>query len=260
MTLARPLSPFGLELRRWRQSRGRSQLDLATLAGTTPRHLSFLETGRSRPSRELVLRLAGALDVPLRDRNRLLVAAGLPAAFAERRLDDAEMEPVRRVVDALLARHEPFPGLVIDASYRVLRANGAAQRMLGPLSSGDWLDAVFAPGSPLGGAIENFAEVAWASYDMMRQEAFESGRTEPCQRLAAHLAAVPRPATLVEGRPPAVIAPRFRFGERVVSTLTTIARFGTARDVAADELRVELIFPADDDSARFFEELAAAAG
>lgn len=259
MNSARPKSPFGLELRRWRASRGHSQLELAARAGTTPRHLSFLETGRSRPSQELVLRLAGALDVPLRERNRLLVAAGLAPAYAERRLEDADMAPVRRVIDSLLQRHEPYPGLVIDSSYRVLRTNVAARRLLGPAADADWLDAVFAPGSALRGATENFAEVAWATYDMIRQESHAGGQSQVCERLARHLAGVPRPGGLPDGRPPIVLSPRFRFGDRVVSTMTTIVRFGTARDVALEELRVELVFPADESSARFFEELAAAA-
>ena len=256
MNLDRSPSRFGQELRRWRATRGRSQLELAHLAGTTPRHVSFLETGRSRPSQELVLRLAVALEVPLRQRNVLLLSAGLPPAFPERGLDDAAMGPIRQVIDRLLDQHEPYPGVAFDRGYRILRKNAAATRLLAPAGDVDWLDAVFAPESPLRPTVENFAEIAFATLDLLRLEAFESGGDEVLRRMERHLRGVVRPASPAPDLPAPVVCPRFRFGDRVVRTLTTIARFGTARDVALDELRVELVFPADEDSARFFVELA----
>jgi transcriptional regulator with XRE-family HTH domain len=248
---ATALSPFGAELRRWRRVRGRSQLQLAVLAETTPRHLSFLETGRSRPSQELVLRLATALEVPLRERNALLHAAGLRAVFPEEDLEAPQLAPIRQVVERLLAQQEPYPAVAFDRAYRMVRANAAARRFLG--AEGDWLELIFAPTSPVRASMENFAEVAWAALDLARHEA---GAEEACARLERHLAGVPRPPGLV-GSP--VVSPRFRLGEEAVSTLTTVVRFGNSRAVAVEELRVELIFPADEASARVFQHLAEAA-
>jgi len=127
-------SAFGRELRRWRGLRGASQLRLATEAGISARHLSFMETGRSRPSRAMVLRLAEALDVPLRERNVLLAAAGFASVYRESALDAPEMEPVVRMLHFLLERHEPFPAYLVDACWRVHRANAAAERMRGHLA------------------------------------------------------------------------------------------------------------------------------
>lgn len=122
------LSPFGEQLRFCRRQRGLSQLDLALAAGTTSRYVSFVETGRSRPGRGVVLRLAQAMDLPLRESNALLRAAGLPPAYPESRLDEARMATVRRVVDELLARHEPYPAVLLGADNRVLRQNRSAER------------------------------------------------------------------------------------------------------------------------------------
>jgi transcriptional regulator with XRE-family HTH domain len=249
-------SPFGTELRYWRERRGLSQLRLAVNAGMSPRYVSFVETGRSRPGRAVVERLAEALDVPLRDRNRLLVAAGIAPAYPQGSLDDDALSPFRRVVDSMLAKHEPYPAFAFDHEYRLLTANRAAHRLLPGLDGGNWIDVSFAPDSPIRAATENFAEVAWAALDMIRRDANGSpgALRDSVARLERHLADVERPT--VGGADERVICPRFRFGDRVVTTITTIARFGSARDVTLDELRVELVFPADDESRRFFEEAA----
>ncbi len=131
MTVAvRRESPFGTELRYWRERRGLSQLKLAVDAGMSPRYLSFVETGRSRPGRAVVERLAEALDVPLRYRNRLLVAAGIAPTYPEGSFDDAEMTPFRRVVDSMLAKHEPYPAFAFDHAYRLSSTNAAAKRLM----------------------------------------------------------------------------------------------------------------------------------
>jgi hypothetical protein len=206
-----------------------------------------------------VLRLAEALDVPLRDRNRMLEAAGLAAEYPERRLDDAELGAFRRIVDALLERQDPYPAFAFDREYRLLATNRAGRHFFPDPAATDWIDALFSPASPLRAAIENFPQVGWAALEMLRRES--EGQGAPLAavgRLEQYLAAVPRPHDLGAAGAP-TICPRFRFGDRVVRTLTTIVRFGTARDVTLDELRVELVFPADDESAAFFVELAAAA-
>lgn len=249
-------SPFGIELRYWRERRGLSQLRLATNAGMSPRYVSFVETGRSRPGRAVVERLAEALDVPLRDRNRLLVAAGIAPAYPQGSLDDAALSPFRHVIDSLLAKHEPYPAFAFDQDYRLLVANAAAHRLLPGLAGGNWIDVAFAPESPIRAAMENFAEVAWASLDLLRRDANATpgAARDVVSRLERHLLGVERPpATPRDER---VICPRLRLGDRRVTTITTIARFGGARDVTLDELRVELMFPADEESRRFFEDSA----
>ena len=130
-----PGSPFGRRLREWRRFRGLSQLALATGAATTSRHVSFLETGRSRPSSELVLRLCEVIDVPLRQRNELLEAAGLAPAYPHLPLDSEELTPYLSGVESLLDAHDPMPGLVFDAKWRVLIANVGARRLFGAVSS-----------------------------------------------------------------------------------------------------------------------------
>ena len=123
---------FGTLLRQWRQRRRVSQLDLAIAADVSARHVSFLETGRSRPSREMVLRLAERLEVPLRDRNPLLLAAGFAPSYPRRALDDPALSPVRDAVDAILAGYEPYPALVVDRSWTLVAANAG----LAPLTAG----------------------------------------------------------------------------------------------------------------------------
>src|SRR6478736_10411914 len=120
-----PSAPVGDLLRDWRRRRRLSQLDLALEAGVSPRHVSFVETGRSRPSPEMVLHLAEQLDVPLRDRNGLLLAAGYAPVYAERELQTPEMEPVRQALDRFLRAHEPFPAVVVDRHYNLVSANDA---------------------------------------------------------------------------------------------------------------------------------------
>ncbi len=123
-------APLGTLLKDWRRRRRMSQLDLALEAGVSARHLSFLETGRSKPSREMVLHLAEELDVPLRDRNQLLLAAGYAPHYAERTIDSPEMAPVREALELVLTGHEPFPALVVDRWWNLVAANRSVQTLL----------------------------------------------------------------------------------------------------------------------------------
>lgn len=244
-----PDAPFARELRAWRARRGLSQRDLALRAGTTARHLSFLETGRSRPGAAVVLRLARALELPLRQRNALLRSAGHPPAFPDRSLGAAQMVPFRAVVEQLLARHEPFPAYVIDARWRLVQSN----------RGGAWLWGLVGPAATEGNALlamlrapavwdalENRAEVAYQLADALERDAVTSGDPDLLADHAALLrllAGTPRPPE-AEGAPPA-LCPRMRFGDHTLATITTICRFGNALDLCLDELRVELVFPAD---------------
>lgn len=251
-------SPFGRELRLWRGRRGLTQLQLAHQAATTSRHVSFLKTGRSRPSSDMVLRLARTLRVPLRQRNALLRAAGLPPHFPDRELDDAALAPFRQVVDQLLEKHEPYPAFVIDARWRLLRTNrgGAwASALMGDPDEPNTFVAM-ARNPALRQAIENWPEVAWAGFAGLEADVLATGDadlTAALERARVALADTPRPDASHDGAP--VMCPRIRMGDQVLSTITTVVRFGNAREVALDELRVELMFPADDVSAAILRQL-----
>lgn len=126
MAVAEANVEFGDYLRHWRRVRGKTQLDLAADAGTTPRYVSFVETGRSQPSRRMVVRLARALDVPLRERNGLLLAAGYAPLYGAGSLEDADLERVRAALGSMLSKHEPFPAIVMDRAWNVMQANDGA--------------------------------------------------------------------------------------------------------------------------------------
>ena len=168
---------FGDSVRYWRRVRAMSQLDLAAAAMTTSRHMSFLETGRSKPSREMVLRLADALEVPLRDRNGLLLAAGFAPLYPHRQLDDPTLARVEEALDRMLNQHDPFPAVVMDRGWNLLRANDGAQRLFGLMwapravpDAGNVLRLILEPG-PVRSHIANWEELAPALLERARREA-----------------------------------------------------------------------------------------
>ncbi len=251
----RRVSPFGERLHQWRSRSGVSQLDLAARAGTTPRHISFLETGRSRPGRDLVLRLA-ALDVPLRERNAWLVSAGLAASFPDRALADESMRPVRLVIDKVLQMHEPYPAWVIAQPLRFLASNRAAEALfpgMCALQPEEIVDLWYGPG-PFRDMVENWPDVVWAGLATLRREATRSAdpRLDALvKRAEAHLKTIPPPAPDGDVELP-LICTRFKIGGRLVRTSSAVMRFDTALDVTASDLRIELLFPADESSDEFF--------
>jgi transcriptional regulator with XRE-family HTH domain len=247
---------FGEALREARQRRGLSQLELAYRAKSTARHLSFLETGRSRPGEDMVLRLCRCLDLPLRQRNRLLRAAGFQPAFSEHALDDAALGPVTAVIDRLLAAHEPFPAYVVDARWRFRRGNrgGAWLWQALGVDRGDvnLLCALF-EGEAAEMLLNRDALLAQAA-EVLDRDAAALGDAA----LAAEAAALRRRATRPAPADPApVVAAKLRIGDDVVQLLTTVCRLGNANDVTVDELRVELVFPADAASERVLRALGA---
>lgn len=249
-------SGFGEALREARQRRGLSQLELALQAKSTARHLSFLETGRSRPGEDMVLRLCRCLDLPLRQRNRLLRAAGFPPAFTERALDDAALRPVTAVIDRLLAAHEPFPAYVVDARWRFRRGNrGGAWlwRALG-VDAGDvnMLSALF-EGDAWEMLLNREALLAQAA-EVLDRDAAALGDPVLSAEAAALRRRVTRPTT---AEPGPVVSARLRIGGEIVEVLTTVCRLGNANDVTVDELRVELVFPADAASEQVLRALGA---
>lgn len=178
------VSPFGARLRQWRRHRGLSQLALAGRVGSTPRHLSFLETGRSRPSRQMVLRLGAALDMPLREANQLLQAAGLPPAHPEADVQAPALEPFRRAMDRLLAAHEPFPALVLDAHARVVAANQASSTLFGGGLVGSNLVERYLADPAVRAAVVNWPEIAWPALDRLRRQVEGRLSTASCAGLS----------------------------------------------------------------------------
>jgi transcriptional regulator with XRE-family HTH domain len=265
----RALAPYGRLLRHWRQQRGRSQMDLALAAEVSTRHLSWLETGRATPSRAMVLRLAERLDVPLRERNPMLVAAGYAPLYAERRFDDPALAPARAAVQRLLDAHEPAPALAVDRHWNLLAAN----RMVG-LLTGAVAPALLAPPlnvlrlslHPQGLApmIENGA--AWRGHVLSRLARQQQASGDPVlAALHAELSAYPLPA------PPAgsgdAIADDTVAVPLVLNTphgrlsfITTITVFGAPHDVLLAELALETLLPADAATAEALRALLAAAG
>lgn len=254
---------YGDMLRRLRTERGLSQLGLASLAGVSTRHLSFLETGRSAPSREMVDQLCEALGVPLRDRNPLLVAAGFAPSYASRSFDSPELAGVRDVLGRWIAAQDPFPALVIDRAHDVVMLSPATVRWFAlvfdgamPAHLGRNLARIAFHPDGLRRSIRNFDVVASVLVRRMRRETtdpHESARLEAtiCECLSGVRLDVPTPDV-----PIVSIAWDVR-GERV-DTISTIATFGSASDATVSELRIETVLPVDAESERRMRRLSAA--
>jgi transcriptional regulator with XRE-family HTH domain len=245
---------IGPLLKTWRTKRRLSQLDLALEAGVSTRHLSFLETGRSRPSEQMVLHLAEQLEVPLRERNRLLLAAGYAPIYSQRPLD--ELGPIKDALDQLLAGHEPFPAIVVDRAWNVVAANaaiamltdGAAPHLLEPP-----INALRLSLHPEGMAprIVNLGE--WRAH-LLRDLAAQADATGDNEQatLLRELEALPGPA----GEPAAhdVFVPlRMQIGDQRLSFFSTRTTFATAVDVTVSELAIESFFPADAETRAYVE-------
>jgi transcriptional regulator with XRE-family HTH domain len=257
MSVMAPSRGVGELLRDWRQRRRRSQLDLAVEAEVSARHLSFVETGRAKPSRELVLHLAEHLDVPLRERNALLLAAGYAPTYRETPLDDDAVEPVRRALDTILAGHEPFPAVVVDRAWDIVSANrpalalltdGVAPNLLVPPVNA--LRTSLHPDG-LAGRIANLSE--WAEHLLSRlareiavsgDPALVSLRDE--LRGYPGVSDVEADATNVATR--LFVPLRLHALGAELSFFSTIATFGTALDITVAELSIESFFPADRDT------------
>jgi transcriptional regulator with XRE-family HTH domain len=254
-------------LRYWRRVRSMSQLDLASAAMTTPRHMSFVETGRSRPSRQMVLRLAGALDVPLRDRNGLLLAAGYAPLYVERALDDPALERVTAAVSAMLAQHEPLPAVVMDRGWNLLRVNVGARRLFTGLfapesvpSSANVLRVILEPG-PVRSRVLNWRELAPALLERARREAVGGVLDLATAELVQELRTRPDVASVLSGpRTPAppspVIEVHVEYADTDLRFFSVVSTIGTPVDVTAQELRVEAFFPADDATGERWRALA----
>ncbi|MCA2184467.1 helix-turn-helix domain-containing protein [Nonomuraea cavernae] len=252
---------FGDLLRSWRQRRRVSQLDLAIEADVSARHLSFLETGRARPSREMVARLAEELEVPLRHRNRLLVAAGFAPMFPEREVRAPEMHAVRQALDKILAGHEPYPALVVDAAWNLVAANRAAGMFMEGVPAELLTEPVNAlrlslHPDAMGGRLANLAEVRAHLLHRLRRQAEVSGDgrlAELHDELAGYVyPGVDLNVAHVPGPTDILVPLRIRHGDRILSMFTTIATFGTPVDVTVSELAIETFWPSDEETAAAF--------
>ena len=262
---------FGAGLRWWRERRGFSQLDLAGAAETTQRHLSFLESGRANPSSEMVLRLATVLDIPLRQQNALLLAAGFAPAWRESDLSAPELAQVNGALDYMLAQQEPYPVFVVDRRWNLLRANTGAGRFVefltgpapaAPPVSTEPVNLAIALVSPHGlrPFIVNWEEVALYFLRGVQADAISDG-TRQTAELLTRLLAFPGLPALSQNPPPGetrapVLIIHFKSKETSLRLFTTIATLGTPHDVTLQEIRVECFFPMDDPTAQIFRDWA----
>ncbi len=258
--------PVGELLRDWRQRRRLSQLDLAGDADVSTRHLSCVETGRALPSREMVLRLAERLDVPLRERNRMLTAAGYAPMFSEHRLDDPALDSARQAIELVLRAHEPNPALVVDRHWTLVSYNrlvplllaGVAQELLQPP-----LNVLRLSLHPQGLAPRIVNLLQWRHHLLSRlRQQVEASGDATLAALAEELASYPLPpgtdSADLPAHAPAVVMPlQFRTPAGVLSLLSTITVFGTPVDITLAELALETFFPADEASAQILRGLAA---
>jgi transcriptional regulator with XRE-family HTH domain len=258
-------SPFGEQLRWWRKRRGRSQLELATAAGTSQRHVSFLESGRAAPSQPMVLALAAALNISLRHQNALLTAAGFAAIWREGRLGGPELVLVDRALGHILAQQEPFPAFVVDRHWNLKRANDGAVRLveflLGAVPEGNvnLADALVSP-TVLRPFVVNWQEVALHFIRGVQADAIADGTRESSALLARLLhydgVAALAGSALVEEGPRPLLPIHLAKGDVSLHLFTTIATLGTPQDITVQEIRIECFFPIDESSARFFRERA----
>jgi transcriptional regulator with XRE-family HTH domain len=260
-------APVGALLREWRAARRLSQLDLALEVGVSTRHLSCVETGKAQPSREMIARLADTLEMPLRERNALLTAAGYAPKYPESALGTPEMSQVRRAIEFILQQQEPYPAFVLNRHWDVLMTNRAAVRvgqfvMDGrPSAHTNMIRQVFDPGE-LRAVMVNWEELAGDLIRHLHSSVAAVPSDAVARALLDEVLSYPdipaRWRTRELGTAPVpLLTTWFRHKEQELRFFSTITAFGTARDVTVDELHIECCFPVDDATAEFCRRLAA---
>ena len=251
--LNQPVPTVGQLLRSWRDARRMSQLELSLEAEVSTRHLSFVETGRAQPSRELIVRLAAHLDVPLRERNELLLAAGYAPLYPHGDLDDELMQSVRAAVRQVLAGHEPYPAIVVDRRWELLDANASVGLLLegvDPAQLEPPVNVLRLAMHPDGVAprIANFGE--WRAHLLVRLRRQVAATHDP--QLSSLLAELrgypcdqPEPAVEMPGPGEIVVPLRLRNGDAELRFMSIVSTFGTPLDITLQELSIEAFFPAD---------------
>lgn len=266
-TASAPTRPVGELLREWRQRRRMSQLDFATEAEISTRHLSFVETGRAQPSRDMVMRLAELLDVPLRERNELLIAAGFAPVFAARALDDPALQSARKAIDLVLKGHEPYPALAIDRHWNLVAANS----MVGPFMAGASTELLQPPVNvlrlslhPQGMAPQIANPLQWREHLFARlRRQIEVSADARLVALLKELMSYPAPARTgredmrVNGND-VVVPLSLNTPAGTLNFISTTTVFGTPIDVTLAELAIEAFFPADEHTTQALRQMAAA--
>jgi transcriptional regulator with XRE-family HTH domain len=249
--------PVGGQLRTWRERRRLSQLELAGAADISARHMSFLETGRSMPSRAMLLRLAERLEIPLRERNALLLAAGYAPMYSERRLDDPALNQARKAIDLVLAGHSPYPALAVDRHWNLISANAAIGLMLEGIDASLMeppINVLRLGLHPRGLAprVANYTQ--WRAHTLMRLRQQIAATADPILlELLAELESYPSSAAPDEAQHTdetqdygGVVVPfRLRAKDGILSFFGTTTVFGTPLDITLAELAIESFFPAD---------------
>lgn len=248
---------IGALLRWWRAVRRMSQLDLASAAMTTPRYVSFVETGRAQPSRQMAVRLARALEVPLRERNGLLLAAGYAPLYRQSGLEAPELARVETALASMLAQHEPFPAVVMDRGWNIVRVNGGARRLFSALfapaplpdEANNVLRLMIEPG-PVRDHVANWPDVVVSLLERARREAVGGVLDADTAALVERLQARPDVVAITTSAPETPTAPvidvRFTLDGATLGFFSVISTLGTPTDITAQELRVEAFFPSDD--------------
>jgi transcriptional regulator with XRE-family HTH domain len=265
MAVAARTPHVGQLLREWRARRNLSQLRLAAGSAVSARHLSFIETGRARPSREMVLHLADRLDVPLRERNRLLLAAGFAPVYGEHSVDSDEMGAVRAALERFLHAHEPYPAVVVDRRWNLVLANTAATVLtegIAPSLLEPPANALRATLHPEGMAPRILNLDEWSSHLLhrLRREIDVTGDPD-LEALLEEVLAYPgvrgdTPAAESAAAARIVLPLRLRYGDGVLSFFGTLTTFGTPADVTVAELSIEAFYPADEETAHGLAALA----
>ncbi len=259
---------FPALLRGWRQKRRLSQLELALSSGVSQRHVSFLEKGRAKPSRSMILQLSETLEVPLRERNDWLTAAGFAPLFRARPLDDPQMGQVMGAVRMMLANHEPFPAVAVDRAWNIILANKAFDLLSGVIGEGLWsriggaqrnLMRLFFHPEGIRPLVVNWDTVAPVLWHRAQREAEALGGEE-MKEILLELSQYQDADTLwasEEAPLVPVLALEIKKGDVRIALFTVISTFGTAQDVTADEMRIETMFPADAATEALFRAAAA---
>jgi transcriptional regulator with XRE-family HTH domain len=257
--LAQDLAPVGQLLREWRERRRLSQLDLAIQTDISARHLSFVETGRSRPSSDMILRLTEELDVPLRERNRLLLAGGYAPIYPERPLDSPQMSAVLAAVRRVLAGHDPYPAVLVDRRWNLLEANAAVPLLIENVAAElrtEPLNVLRISLHPEGMApqIVNLGEWRGHVLGRLRRQAAVTADPELIElyrELTSYPCDDPVPEVEMPGPATVMVPLRFRVKGLVLSFLSTTAVFGTPLDITLAEMAIESFYPADSETSEF---------
>jgi transcriptional regulator with XRE-family HTH domain len=256
--------PVGQVLRRWREHRRLSQLELSVQADISTRHLSFVETGRSSPSRDMLLHLAEHLDLPLRERNHLLLAGGYAPVYPETPLDAPQMAAVRAAVRQVLTAHEPYPAVAVDRGWNLVDANAMLALFTGSVRP----DLLAPPANVLRASLHpdgmapqivNLGEWRAHLLGRLRRQAArtaDAGLADLHEELRGYPCDQPEPEVELPGPGDVAVPLRVRHAGRELAFLSTVATFGTPLDITVAELAIESFFPADQQTAQDLREFA----